>query len=289
VKKSAFHYSTIFVSVVVGLGILTAIPASADRSPHLSPLTFSTCKPAPSPAILVALPNLNALAFVDTATQEVEQIDSVPGNPRDLLMHPRRALAFISVNNNTEIEYFDLLCQKSIAVISFPTAFSGMQVSDDGMELFVLDGTRSNLLVISVRTQRVIQTYVLPSQGLGFAYSKKAHELFVAEPSVNKIGVIDTHTGTTDQPISPSGCHRPIHGCTPLGIQAPAAGQYLFVTDGAGGIAIFNAVTHLQLVNFGGGSGGVSSLGGFDQALNGVSSFFNGRRETTVGVSSTVS
>ena len=271
------HFNRVLTFVACfGASICTVASAqgSALQSVDASTSQVDGCtRNAPSPSILVTLPSLNALAFVDPSTQEIEQMDAIHQSPGSIVMHPRRPVAFIATNGNTQIIYFDLLCQRTIATIALPDGFRDMQINDDGTELFVLDNMTNDLLVISVAMQRVVQTDTLTSSGTAIAYSRAAHELFVPEPFIDRTGVLDTPSGAPDHVIFQGKC---LGQCRPTGAETGPGGQYLFITDFNGGYAIYDAPTHHILVNTGhDGRVDYPILGGFDAFLNGIAFMYD--------------
>src|SRR5215469_12676463 len=107
----------------------TSAQAGVQRSTN-APASPGSCKGAPFPSILLTLPSLNELAFVDPSTQQIEQMDNIYQSPGAIVLHPRRPIAFIATDNNTQILYFDLNCQVPIGSVSLPDGFSDLQIND---------------------------------------------------------------------------------------------------------------------------------------------------------------
>ena len=216
--------------------ILQSSPATTERSirPDTRPFDFH-CHPAPEPAVLVTLPELNDLAFLDPTTHQIEQLDTFPGQPTRIFMDPARRVAFVAVSSG--IEVYNLACQESLGIIPIS---GSMQVSDDGAKLFVLAG--NSVSIVSVHTESILATESLPAAAQSFAYSSVSHEIFVTPYSQNAIDVFDLRPWHADQTLYGGLCNP--NPCFPTGSMATTDGQYIFVSDHAGGFTVFGARTH---------------------------------------------
>lgn len=243
--------------IIAGLILVGTIGAGPPRIGY-------ECRPAPAPAILLPLPSLSELAFVDVATHEIGQLDGLPGVIGGLTTQtPKRQLAFALVDSpSPEIVYFDLSCQLVVGQVALPSGYAAMTLGADGSKIYITDGAGLNVDVIAVDKQQIVQTVPLASRGSALAYSAYSHELFVVEG--NLIGVISTRTGETEKSIRTTGCHKPIRGCEPFQLAAPGNGKYLFVAEDRG-IAVYDAGSH-KVVQQQAASGRIIGL---DQALNG--------------------
>jgi YVTN family beta-propeller protein len=189
---------------------------------------------------------LQTVSVVDMAAGQVIKTLQVGKQPLQAVISPDGNRVYV-VNSGTVID------NGSISVIDTATDTvidtiangvnnpAGIAISPDGRRAYITNETDSNVSVVDLRTNQVIDQIGLERRGqypTGVAISPDGMKVYVANNSAGGVSVIDTVTGTLDKPITLPGFG------SPYGIAVSPDGKKVYVTEaGVSDVAVIDTRT----------------------------------------------
>lgn len=185
-------------------GRLIDTDARAFNSPLSGPETYwSGLARHPSKPLLYAAmrgvdDKLSAVVVFDAKTRNIVNQVTVGVSPYDLILNKDGARIYVSNWSSGNISIIDTASSKVIATVAVGANPNDMILSDDG-RLFVACASDNSVVVIDVKTMRVIETIstsLTPLSPIGstpnaLALDAKQKLLFVANADNNNVAVVD--------------------------------------------------------------------------------------------------
>ncbi|HYP91007.1 MAG TPA: hypothetical protein VEQ59_22735 [Polyangiaceae bacterium] len=158
----------------------TAAGAATGGSAPASP---TPVKSAQGPKLYVGLFGDNAVAVVDTATNEVLGTIAVPTGPHGLVITPDGAKVYVSSDGASTVSVIDTATDKIATSIEVGMTPHGLTISEDGTRLLLSDfggnfaeiiDTATDKLLRSAEVDRPHNSAISPDGKLGFEASQAA-------------------------------------------------------------------------------------------------------------------
>jgi YVTN family beta-propeller protein len=196
----------------------------------------------PAPQLFVVTTESNAVAVIDSATDQVITQIPVGSKPSRLAMTPDGRKAYVSNSDDSTVSAIDTANRVVTATITVGGGPQEITVTPDGGRVFVVHKSSGDVAVVDTSTDTFITQVAIGGNGSKDVLVRPDGRFaYVANATANMVNVIDTSTYLVSNIPTPAGPRRLAF--------SPSADR-LFVTDYDGSsVSVIDTATQTLITN----------------------------------------
>jgi len=154
---------------------------------------------------IVALPKANKVAVIDYVNNDLlvlniktdsieKKIHTKQKKSHLLLLHPNKAIAYVTNIDSGSISVIDLNLNEVIKIISCGLGRKGIAITPDGSEIWVTNTKLNSITIINTSTYQIIDTLSTGDEPLKLKFSIGGKYCLVANATDGDISVYNQHS-----------------------------------------------------------------------------------------------